>query len=112
MSGAVIKVLDDLREQGGLKGADVANFAHVSPATVSRWGKGQSFPHPKTQIVISDLRYVVDRLAEIYTPDETRLWLYSRHPILGGERAIELICQGETERVLEVIENLDAAAYL
>ena len=74
---AVAKILEDLRERGGLKGMDVANIAAVSPATVSRWSSGSAFPHPKTQLVISDLRYVVDRLAEFYSPEETRIWLLS-----------------------------------
>ena len=91
MSGAVSKILDDLRERGGLKGMDVANIAAVSPATVSRWTAGKAFPHPKTQLVISDLRYVVDRLAEFPSPEETRLWLYSKHQLLNGERPIDLI---------------------
>ncbi len=112
MAGAVIKILGDLRKQGGLKGADVANFAEVSPATVSRWGKGKAFPHPKMQLFISDLRYVVDRLSDLYTPEETRLWLYSKHPMLDGARAMELIRLGQTEKVLEVIEQLDAGVYL
>ena len=62
MSGAVAKIIDDLRDRGGLKGTDVANIASVSPATVSRWSAGKAFPQPKTQLLISDLRYVVDRL--------------------------------------------------
>src|SRR5713226_5958817 len=86
MSGAVSKMIDDLRERGGLKGMDVANIAAVSPATVSRWASGKAFPHPKTQLLISDLRYVVDRLAELYDPEETRMWLYSKHRLLDGER--------------------------
>jgi transcriptional regulator with XRE-family HTH domain len=111
MTNAVAKIIEDLRSQGGLKGTDVANIASVSPATVSRWTAGKALPHPKTQLVISDLRYVVDRLAEFYTPDETRLWLYSKHRLLNGERAIDLINQGEADKVLTVIESLDEASY-
>lgn len=111
MTGAVAKMIDDLRSRGGLKGTDVANIASVSPATVSRWTAGKAHPHPKTQLVISDLRYVVDRLAEFYTPDETRLWLYSKHRLLNGERAIDLINQGGADKVLAVIESLDEASY-
>ena len=44
MSGAVAKIIDDLRDRGGLKGTDVANIASVSPATVSRWSAGKAFP--------------------------------------------------------------------
>jgi transcriptional regulator with XRE-family HTH domain len=111
MTNAVAKIIEDLRSQGGLKGTDVANIASVSPATVSRWTAGKALPHPKTQLVISDLRYVVDRLSEFYAPDETRLWLYSKHRLLNGERAIDLINQGEADKVLAVIESLDEASY-
>ena len=109
---AVVQMLNELKAQGGLKGADVANVVHVSPATVSRWLSGATFPHPKTQMVISDLRYVVARLADYFTPEESRIWLYSKHPMLDGERAIDLLNRQETEKVLEVIEQLDAGVYL
>jgi transcriptional regulator with XRE-family HTH domain len=111
MPSAVAKILDDLRDRGGLKGTDVANMTSVSPATVSRWTSGKAFPQPKTQLLISDLRYVVDRLAEFYSPDETRIWLYARHPLLNGERAIDLIHAGRTTDVLAVIEGLDESTY-
>jgi transcriptional regulator with XRE-family HTH domain len=111
MTSAVAKIIDDLRDRGGLKGTDVANIAEVSPATVSRWTAGKALPHPKTQLLISDLRYVVDRLSEFYTPEETRLWLYSKHRLLAGERAIDLINQGRTDEVLEVIESLDEGTF-
>jgi len=111
MASAVSKLIDHLRERGGLKGTDVANIAEVSPATVSRWTAGKALPHPKTQLVISDLRYIVDRLSEFYTPDETRLWLYSKHRLLEGERAIDLINQGQADKVLAVIESLDEGTF-
>jgi len=111
MSSAVASLIDDLRQRGGLKGSDVANIASVSPATVSRWTAGTSFPHPKTQLLISDLRYVVDRLAEFYDPEETRIWLYSKHRLLHGERAIDLIHAGRAEEVLAVIESLNEGTY-
>src|ERR1700761_5897685 len=111
MPSAVTKILDDLRDRGGLKGTDVANMTSVSPATVSRWTQGKAFPQPKTQLVISDLRYVVDRLAGFYSPDETRIWLYAKPPLLGGRRAIDLIHDGRTDEVLSVIESLDASTY-
>lgn len=103
---AIIKTIDDLRTRGKLSGVDIANIANVSKATVSRWAKGSAFPHPKTQLVLSDLRYVVDRLSEFYTADETRVWLYARNDLLDGKTAMELINKGETDRVLQVIEDI------
>jgi len=111
MANAVAAIINDLRRHGGLKGTDVANIASVSPATVSRWTSGTSSPHPKTQLIISDLRYVVDRLAELYDPEETRIWLYSKHRLLNGERAIDLIHAGRTDEVLTIIESLNEGSY-
>jgi transcriptional regulator with XRE-family HTH domain len=111
MSGAVARIVDDLRTRGGLKGTDLANITEVSQATVSRWAAGKASPHPKTQLVISDLKYVVDRLADFYTPEETRIWLYAKHPLMDGARAIDLIHDGKTDRVLTVIESLADGTY-
>lgn len=111
MSAAVARMIEDLRDRGGLKGTDVANITAVSQATVSRWASGKASPHPRTQLVISDLKYVVDRLAEFYTPEQTRLWLYARHPLLEGQRAIDLIHANEADKVLGVIESLEDGTY-
>ncbi|MBY6242793.1 antitoxin Xre/MbcA/ParS toxin-binding domain-containing protein [Methylosinus sp. Sm6] len=111
MATAVSRILDHLRSDGGLQGKDIANIVAVSPATVSRWSSGKATPDLRTQTVIAELRYVVDRLSDFYTPDETRLWLHAKHPMLNGERAIDLINAGRTEAVLAVIEALASGAY-
>jgi len=111
MSTALSKLLDHLKDSGGLQGKDIANIASVSPATVSRWSSGKATPDLRTQTMIAELRYVVDRLGEFYTPDETRIWLHAKHPMLDNERAIDLVNQGDTEKVLAIIDALDAGAY-
>ena len=75
MPTAVTRILGDLKSFGGLQGKDIANIVDVSTATVSRWTNGNATPDLRTQTVIADLRYVVDRLSDYYTPDEARLWL-------------------------------------
>ncbi|MAF47920.1 MAG: DUF2384 domain-containing protein [Rhodospirillales bacterium] len=112
MQGTVSRYLEDLREDGGLKGVDIANIADVSTATVSRWSKGRASPHPHTQLILSDLHYIVGRLCEYYGAKEIRIWLYARHPQLDGERAIDLINDGHSEEVLAILDRLDAGAYL
>jgi hypothetical protein len=108
---AVVRLLDHLREDGGLQGKDIANIVAVSPATVSRWSNDRATPDLRVQTVIAELRYVVDRLRDFYTADETRLWLHAAHPMLKGARAIDLINTARTDEVLAVIEALDAGAY-
>jgi len=104
--------MQELQRLGGLKGTDIANIVGVSAPTVSRWANEKGSPPLDTQTVLAELRYVVDRLSDFYTPDEARLWLHSKHPLLDQRRAIELIREGRTEEVLAVIERMDAGAYL
>jgi phosphoribosylaminoimidazole carboxylase (NCAIR synthetase) len=85
-TNVVADTIDVLRRRGGLTGVDVANVADVSKATVSRWTTGKGSPQPRTQLVLSDLRYVVDRLAEFYSPDEARVWLYGKGEARPGRK--------------------------
>jgi hypothetical protein len=112
VESAVARILDDLEQRGGLKGSDIANIVSTSRPTVSRWKSGKALPPLATQIIIADLRYVVDRMSDFYTPAETRLWLHAKHALLGNERAIDLIIADRTQEVLAVIERLDSSAYL
>jgi uncharacterized protein (DUF2384 family) len=112
MQGAVVRYLHDLEDQGGLKGTDIANITAVSKATVSRWKAGSMKPHPRNELILSDLYYIVSRLQEFYTSDEIRVWLYARHPQLEGQRAIDLINQGKSIEVLRVLDRLSNEVYL
>ena len=109
---AIARLVSDLKKYGGLNGRDIANIIGVSPPTVSRWSKGVGAPSIQKQAVIAELRWVAERLSDFYTPDEARLWLHTVHPLLNGKRAIDLINEGRTSQVLEVIEQLDSGAYL
>ena len=108
----VMQFLVRLRESGGLKGTDIANFTGVSKATVSRWSSGQKSPHPHTQLIMSDLSYLVMRLSNYYGHEEVRAWLYARHPQLDGKRAIDLVHDQQTEEVIAILDRMDADAYI
>ena len=108
----VVQFIARLQKNGGLKGTDIANFTGVSKATVSRWGSGRKSPHPKTQLIMSDLSYVVMRLNEYYGEEEVRAWLHARHPQLDGQRAIDLIRDDRTDEVIAILDRLEADAYL
>lgn len=109
---ATTQTINRLNDAGGLKGVDIANLAQVDKGTVSRWKNGKASPNPNMQLVLSDLKYVVDCLSEFYRPDEVRTWLQSRNRLLNGERAINLIYANRTKEVIIAIEQLNSHAFL
>lgn len=111
-STAVSRMVDELRQVSGLKNVDLANIVGVSPPTVHRWSRGQGSPTIEKQQVIAELRWVAERLSDFYEPDEARLWLQTGHPQLNGERPYDLINDGRTADVLEVIDRLESGVYL
>ena len=111
-SGAIPRFIGELEDRGGLKGTDIANITDVSKATVSRWRSGTTKPHPRNELILSDLHYIAGRLSDYYNASEIRTWLYARHPQLDGHRAIDLIYEDRSIEILRIIDRLDAEAYL
>lgn len=112
LSTSITRNIEEIETAGGLRGTDIANLTDVSKATVSRWRSGTAKPQPKNELVLSDLVYVVHRLQDYYTDEEIRTWLYSRHPQLEGQRAVDLIHNGQTVEILKVLDRLDSDGYL
>ena len=57
------------------------------------------------------LEWLVQELAELYSPEEARLWLFSPHRALGGETPADRIQAGKVDDVLAIIAQLRDGAY-
>jgi hypothetical protein len=69
--------------------AEVAQLLDTTPQTVSRWQTGESSPQPKSLDRLLWLDWLAEQLSQFYAPDEARLWLFSRHIDLGGDRPFD-----------------------
>jgi len=61
---------------------------------------------------LADLLRIYARLAVFYDAAEIERWLDSKHPLLDGKRAADLIAEGKTQEVHRVIDQLESGAYL
>ena len=112
MAGAVATRLDSIRERGGIKSREVAQLLDTTPQTVSRWKTGKVEPQSESLHRLLALEWLIGELAEFYSPDEARLWLFSPHRLLAGERPADRIQQGRTDDVLALIMQLRDGAFV
>jgi transcriptional regulator with XRE-family HTH domain len=104
--------LQNIRDKSGINSRDVAQLLQTTPQTVSRWQNGESAPHPKSLERLLALDWLVEQLSQVYRPDEAKLWLFSRHQMLAGERPVDRIADDKIEDVLQLIDQLQSGAYL
>lgn len=111
-ANVIARKLDALQQKGAMRSIDVANVLGIRPETVSRWNQGKAFPRSDAERGLLDLEYVVDQLADLYEPAEARQWLFSRQRLLNGQTPADLIQQGRTDAVLQVLRELLGGAHV
>jgi len=60
----------------------------------------------------ADLRAVVEKLQALYADEEAVEWISEEHKLLGDETVIDLILDGRAGEVMELLDRLEAGAYL
>jgi transcriptional regulator with XRE-family HTH domain len=104
--------LDNIRQRGGIQSREVAQLLDTTPQTVSRWRTGKASPHRQGLQRLLTLEWLIGELAEFYTPEEARLWLFAPHRLLGGDRPADRIQEGHVEDVLALIQQLSDGAFV
>jgi transcriptional regulator with XRE-family HTH domain len=111
MATALAMKLKKIQAQTGLQGPEIAELLEISPQTVWRWANAKVMPQRDQLERVLDLSWIAERLGELYSPDEAKVWLYSRHQLLGGRRPVDLIEQADVDPILKIIDQLDSGAY-
>lgn len=111
MHSAVAAQIERIREQAGVRSREVAQLLDTTPETVSRWNAGRVEPRRDHFGRLLELAYLAGELAEFYRPDEARIWLFSPHRLLDGERPADRIQRGCMSDVLALVAQLRDGAY-
>src|SRR5437016_1350017 len=112
MAGAIATRLDKVQQNAGITAREIAQLLNTSPETISRWRAGKTQPQPDRRDYLVRLEWLIGELAELYSPEEASLWLFSPHKLLAGERPADRIQQGRIEDVLTVIAQLKDGAHV
>jgi len=111
MASVLAERLERIKELGGITVRDIAQLLDTTPETVSRWSSGKIDPQRDRLQRVLDLEFFLSELAEFYSPEEVKLWLFSPHKLLEGKTAAARIQAGETQDVFAVLDQLRSGAY-
>jgi Protein of unknown function (DUF2384) len=104
-------VLERLHVEIGLLERDIARATGANERSVRRWLGGAPM-QARSEERIDDLRAVVLELAEAMPPNVIVNWLRARNRVLGLERPLDVLGQGEFERVRNAIEALRSGEHV
>lgn len=111
MANALAEKIESIKQSAQITGREVAQLLNTTPETISRWRVGRTEPQPKLRDGLLHLGWLISELAELYKPQEAHLWLFSPHKMLEGQRPVDVIQQGDINRVLRIIAQLKDGAY-
>jgi transcriptional regulator with XRE-family HTH domain len=111
-NSAVARKLNVIQDGAGVHGREIAQLLGTTPQTVSRWRQGKAEPQRRSLQRLLVLAWLAEQLAEFYEPDEARLWLFSPHRLLAGQRPADRIEEGRVDDVLALIANLQDGSYV
>lgn len=112
MSQALAKRMDEVQNTAGVKARELAQLLDTTPQTISRWRSGKVEPQPDRLQRLLTLTWLAERLSEFYSPEEARLWLFTPHRLLGGDKPADRIQAGKLDDVLALIDQLKDGAYV
>lgn len=110
-ASALARKLELIQKDVGVQGREIAQLLGTTPQTVSRWRTGKAEPQNRSLKRLLTLAWLAEELADFYPPDEARLWLFSPHRLLGGQRPADRIEEDRTDDVLALIAQLRDGGY-
>lgn len=111
VTSPLAKKIEDIGNRTGARDSELAKMLDTSPQTLYRWKKNQVEPNFQHLRRILDLHYVAEELSDFYDQEHVRLWLFSRHKLLGGRSPAELMGTDQVDLVLALIAQLRDGAF-
>ncbi len=99
------QIVSDVRA-ASLTAAELADIVGVRERQIHHWVSGRHKPQGEARDRLLEVRYIVDQLKDIYTPEGIDIWLHGRNRSLEGQRPIDLLRAGDFRSVLDGIERL------
>lgn len=112
MASALAERLGSALERADLDQEDVARLLGTNPRTVSRWLRQEAAPRREARERLLEFLAVVERLSGVLRPEPAHDWLFSPNPLLGHEKPVDLLVQGQYRKVLGAIDAMGEGVFV
>lgn len=102
----LIALLDHLCEGNVVDTADLARVTDSTPRSVIRWKAQAAAPRRAAEERLLELSGVVDLVREIMRDDAARVWMHSPNPDLASDEPLDLVAQGQSQQVVDLLLSL------
>lgn len=93
----------------GISQGELGRAVGASLRSVQSWAAGGAAPRGASRERLLDVKFIVEELQDVYTPEGVDIWLHARNRNLGGRRPLELLIDGDSGAVLEEAQRLSGA---
>jgi transcriptional regulator with XRE-family HTH domain len=95
-----MRVVEEVTK-AGITQAELAKAVGSGPRAVHNWASGQNTPRGEAVKRLLDVRTVVELLSDSYNDEGIDIWLHARNRNLDMRRPIDLIVEGQIDKVIE-----------
>jgi DNA-binding transcriptional regulator YiaG len=85
----------------GITQAELAKAVGTGSRSVQNWANGHNAPRGRSAEKLLDVHAIIDILSDSYTPEGIDIWFHSRNRNLDMRRPIDLLTEGDFDRVLD-----------
>lgn len=96
-----------LRTEFGISQAELARVTGYSLRSIAGWESGKPLSDSARQKLTETTRLRI-ALSELLSPDELGDWMRSSNPAFEGQTPIQVIERGESDRLWQMIFQIDA----
>lgn len=96
-------LLEHLAEGDVVDTTDLARVSDTNPRSVARWRSEEATPRREAEERLLELRAVVDLARKVMRDEAARFWMRSPNPDLGYEKPLELVAEGQYQRVIDLL---------
>ena len=104
--------LERIKESSTLSQADVAKVVGASARTVARWAAGENLPRGSARQRLLDLAAVSQQVAKVMKPEAAAVWLHEPNRELHNTRPIDLVAQGRSSEVLDLLDSIADGVFV